>query len=101
MKYIIPFLISIFLVGCMEPKIVYVPRPYYKYKSIPKDLIKDDIVVPKPPKREEFVSSDPIDREVILVKQVVKLYKTISLYKLKLKNINKYEESAKQIYKGK
>jgi PBP1b-binding outer membrane lipoprotein LpoB len=95
MRYLLIVMAIFFLSGCVKK--VYVPVVSTRYEEIPNDLIKDDISLPKPPDRESFVNSGPIERGSMLTSTVMDLYSTIRLYKLKLKHISDYNKELKDL----
>ena len=78
------------LAGCSAKTKVKV-LPVKVYEPLPRELLVDDIIVPRPPDRETFINSDPIERELMLSNKLIDLYKVISQYKLKLKGIRNYD----------
>lgn len=95
-KFIVLFLILsimllIVLSGCSkQPEKVYIT----KYKIItlqpPKPLYQDDINIPIPPSKYEYVKADPVKRERMLTKYVIDLLGVIKKYKIKLNELDKW-----------
>lgn len=94
MKFLI-LLYTMFLVtGCafkQEP--VYVTKVQLKHIPIPSSLLIDDIILPKPPNREAYVSSDPIDRGTMNKVLIINLYRAVGEYKLKLNAIRDFDKN--------
>jgi hypothetical protein len=95
------FLFILFYTGCAtKPKIEYVTVTKTRYVALPADMYKDGIELPKPPNKYDYIIASPLEREKMLVNHILDLYKTIGLYKLKLKYIKLYEINASKIYKN-
>ena len=78
----------ILFTGC-APKVEY--QTIYKTKTVylkPSDnILTDDIILPTPPNKEEFINARPMKREQMLTFYIIDLLKTIKKYKVKNKNI--------------
>jgi len=85
MRWLVTFVLFLFLTGCT--KTVY--KPVYKTKTVyykpPQELIDYKIKTPKPPNKEKFIQSGPIERQKQLTFYVIDLLKTIEKYKTKNK----------------
>jgi len=108
LKYILIVMAILFVTGCGCKPVVSV-IPVKVHEPIPAPILRDDITIPKPPNRAIFIHASPIDRETILTKKMISLYKTIAKYRSKLKSIKEYdnnltistEKEYKKIYKDK
>ncbi len=93
--------ISLFLfviTGCAtrETKIVYITKTKTKFNFLPKRYYVDNITLPKPPNKKIYLLADPIKRNNLSTNLILELYKTIGLYKIKLRAIKNYETKIKQ-----
>lgn len=92
----------ILFTGC-TPRVEY--QTIYKTKTVylkPSDnILKDDITVPTPPDKEEFIEAKPMEREQMLTFYIIDLLKTIKKYKIKNKNIMEWYKEANVSIKGK
>ena len=95
MKYFMLLLLVFSISGCVE-KIIYKPKPYYK--SIPTELITDDINITKPIDRDIYINSNYYKRELLLRNMIIDLYGDVYKYKNKLHKIKKYDENASKLY---
>ena len=89
------------LSGCaLRPDKVYVTK--YKVVKIepPKELYKDNITVPKPPSKYEYVKADPITRERMLTKDIIDLLGTTKKYKIKLSVLNSWYNKMDKVTKS-
>jgi hypothetical protein len=92
------FIFSIVLTGCSrqpEYKIVY--KEKIVKLSPPKYLIKDNIELPRPPSKLQYINANPYNRERLLTKYLIDLLGTIRKYKLKIENINNWNVNTGKI----
>jgi len=93
------FLIPVLFLGCVnrEPKIVYLTKIKTNYLYLPTKYYLDDIEIPKPVDIKTYIKANPLERERYNVILILKLYKTIGDYKIKLKTIKDYETKIRKI----
>jgi len=89
--FLLLILLLMIITGCSkQPEKVYIT----KYKIItlqpPKPLYQDDINVPIPPSKYEYVKADPVKRERMLTKYVIDLLGVIKKYKIKLNELDRW-----------
>lgn len=91
-------LILFIFAGCAsrDTKIVYITKTKTKFNFLPKRYFNDNITLPKPPSEKTYLLADPIQRSNLSANLILELYKTIGLYKIKLKTIKDYEINIKQ-----
>jgi len=87
----VSILLLLTLSGCSrQPEKIYIT----KYKTIviqpPRQLYEDNIDIPTPPNKYEYVKADPITRERMLTKYVIDLLSVIKKYRIKLNSIDKW-----------
>ena len=94
---LISFMFILFT-GCAskETKIVYITKTKTRFNFLPERYYKDDIALPKPPDKKTYLLANPIERTNLDTNLILELYKTVGLYKIKLKAIRDYELQLRQ-----
>ena len=95
MRYLV-LVILLLLSGCSE-RIIYKTKTYYK--PLPRELILDDVMLPLPPDKTLYINGTPVIREIMLKNLIIELYSTIYIYKIRIRDIKKYDENASKIYR--
>ena len=100
MKYMIRVLsliVVVFIVtgcSCNKPVVKVVTK--YKYFNLDKDILRDDVNISIPPKKQIYIDANPIEREALLRDYVLSLYGNINSYKIKLHKLNEQDEKIKK-----
>ena len=100
MKYMIRVLSLIVVVfiatgcSCNKPVIKIVTK--YKYFNLDRNILKDDVNITKPPKKQLYINANPIEREALLRDYILGLYGNINSYKIKLHKLNEQDMKIKK-----
>jgi len=89
------FLLAIlFLNGCaVKQEPIIKVKTVNRYIHPPNYLLKDDIELPKPIDKKTYIEALPMQREYYDTTLIIKLYKTIGKYKLKLKALRDFDKN--------
>jgi len=100
MKYIIKvisLLIVIFVItGCSYDKPVVKVVTKYKYFNLDRNILKDDVNITKPPKKQLYINANPIEREALLRDYILGLCGNINSYKIKLHKLSEQDKKIKK-----
>lgn len=85
-------IMAVFMTGCWEKEPKVYTRTMYLDTKPPKELLANDIKIPAPPNKENYILASPINRERMLTRQNIMLYGVIGKYKSRFNSIITYHK---------